>query len=221
MGAGIAQLAARSGARTLLHDPLAEALERGVRRARDGLAKEAAKGRLSSEEAERPRARACSRSDDLAALARLRARDRGRARAPRAQARAVSRACRRSSARECVLATNTSSLLVTAIAAARQPPRARRGHALLQPRAGHAPAGGRRRRAVLRASALALAHATGEAMGKTVIRAARRPGLPGQPLQPPVRPGGAAPAAGADRRRRDDRPDRAAWRAAFAWARSS
>ena len=47
MGAGIAQLAARSGARTLLHDPIADALARGVERVEDGLGKEAAKGRLS------------------------------------------------------------------------------------------------------------------------------------------------------------------------------
>ncbi|HXP29086.1 MAG TPA: 3-hydroxyacyl-CoA dehydrogenase NAD-binding domain-containing protein, partial [Solirubrobacteraceae bacterium] len=45
MGSGIAQLAARSGARTLLHDPIADALQRGAERARDGLRKEAAKGR--------------------------------------------------------------------------------------------------------------------------------------------------------------------------------
>ena len=44
MGSGIAQLAARSGARTLLHDPLPAALQRGLERARDGLRKEAAKG---------------------------------------------------------------------------------------------------------------------------------------------------------------------------------
>jgi 3-hydroxybutyryl-CoA dehydrogenase len=31
MGAGIAQLAACAGARTFLHDPIAEALERGAR----------------------------------------------------------------------------------------------------------------------------------------------------------------------------------------------
>ena len=52
MGAGIAQLAARSGAHTLLHDPFPDALERGVQSARDGLGKEAAKGRLSKEQAE-------------------------------------------------------------------------------------------------------------------------------------------------------------------------
>ena len=31
MGSGIAELAARSGARTLLYDPVSEALQRGVR----------------------------------------------------------------------------------------------------------------------------------------------------------------------------------------------
>src|SRR5271154_770569 len=52
MGCGIAQLAARSGASTLLFDPFAEALERGVQSARDGLRKEAARGRLSEEQAQ-------------------------------------------------------------------------------------------------------------------------------------------------------------------------
>ncbi len=44
MGAGIAQLAARSGARTLLHDPFPEALARGLASAEDGLRKEMVKG---------------------------------------------------------------------------------------------------------------------------------------------------------------------------------
>src|ERR1700682_2039039 len=51
MGAGIAQLACRSGARALFHDPVPEALERGVERVREGLEKEAARGRLTPEEA--------------------------------------------------------------------------------------------------------------------------------------------------------------------------
>ncbi len=51
---------------------------------------------------------------------------------------------------ECVLATNTSSLPVTAIAGGLQEPRARGGHALLQPRSGHAPARGGRGRGILR-----------------------------------------------------------------------
>jgi len=51
MGSGIAQLAARSGARTLLHDPIPDALQRGLERARDGLEKEAARGHLSGQQA--------------------------------------------------------------------------------------------------------------------------------------------------------------------------
>ena len=68
MGAGIAQLAARSGARTILHDPLPEALERGAQYARDGLGKEAAKGRLSAAEADAAAAR-IEPVDELAAFA--------------------------------------------------------------------------------------------------------------------------------------------------------
>src|SRR5664280_653205 len=67
MGAGIAQLAARAGARTLLHDPVAEALERGVQRIEDGLAKEAAKGRLSEDQA----SDAVKRLEPAAELAQL------------------------------------------------------------------------------------------------------------------------------------------------------
>jgi 3-hydroxybutyryl-CoA dehydrogenase len=174
MGAGIAQLAARSGARTILHDPLPEALERGSRYARDGLAKEAAKGRLSSEEADAAAAR-IEPVDDLAAFApcelvieaapeRLELKHEIYARL----SEIVSE--------ECVLATNTSSLLVTAIAAgATHPERVVGMHffnpapimRLLEVVAGEQSS----------AAALALAHATGEAMGKTVIRAHDGPGF--------------------------------------------
>src|SRR6476469_3238912 len=68
MGAGIAQLAARSGARPLLHDPIAEALARGVERVEDGLGKEAAKGRLSDEQA-RAASDRLQAVDDLSQLA--------------------------------------------------------------------------------------------------------------------------------------------------------
>ena len=57
MGSGIAQLAARSGARTLLHDPLEEALAKGLERARAGLQKEAQKGKLSESQASEAAAR--------------------------------------------------------------------------------------------------------------------------------------------------------------------
>jgi 3-hydroxybutyryl-CoA dehydrogenase len=49
MGAGIAQLAAATGARTLLHDPMPDALARGVQQACDGLARWREKGRLERE----------------------------------------------------------------------------------------------------------------------------------------------------------------------------
>ena len=52
MGAGIAQLAAAAGARTLLHDPLPEARERGLAQIADGLERWRAKGRLEREPGE-------------------------------------------------------------------------------------------------------------------------------------------------------------------------
>ena len=51
MGAGIAQLACLSGARTLLHDPDPEALERGLERIKRHLERGAARGRWSEEDA--------------------------------------------------------------------------------------------------------------------------------------------------------------------------
>src|ERR1700724_3498398 len=68
MGSGIAQLACRAGALTLLHDPIPEALERGLERAREGLRKEVARGRLSEEEA-REAAERLRPVRDLAAFA--------------------------------------------------------------------------------------------------------------------------------------------------------
>jgi 3-hydroxybutyryl-CoA dehydrogenase len=174
MGAGIAQLACRSGARTLLYDPIASALEGGLERARAGLRKEAERGRLTAEEAELATGR-------LQAVAEL------EAFAPcelvieavperldlkhelyRLLAEIVDE--------RCVLATNTSSLLVTAIAAAVSDPERVVGMHFFNPaplmRLLEVVAGERSSEA-----ALALAHATGEAMGKTVIRAADGPGF--------------------------------------------
>ena len=53
MGAGIAQLAAATGARTIVHDPDELALQRGLDRARDGLARWAAKGRVAPDAGDR------------------------------------------------------------------------------------------------------------------------------------------------------------------------
>jgi 3-hydroxybutyryl-CoA dehydrogenase len=174
MGSGIAQLACRSGARTLLHDPIPEALQRGLERARDGLQKEAAKGRLTQEEAQAGIER-LEAVDDLAAFApcelvieavpeRLDLKH------------DLYRQLSEIVSEECVLATNTSSLLVTAIAAgARSPERVVGMHffnpapimRLLEVVAGEQSS----------EDALALAHETGEAMGKTVIRAQDGPGF--------------------------------------------
>ena len=51
MGSGIAQLACLAGARTLLHDPDAGALERALERIPAALERGAEKGRWSAEEA--------------------------------------------------------------------------------------------------------------------------------------------------------------------------
>jgi 3-hydroxybutyryl-CoA dehydrogenase len=174
MGAGIAQLAARAGARTLLHDPIAEALERGLERARDGLAKETAKGRLT-EDAARAAAERLEAVDELAALAPCELVIEAapeRLELKHELYRRVSEVV----SEQCVLATNTSSMLVTAIAAAASHPERVVGMhffnpaplmALLEVVAGERSS----------PQALELAQATGEAMGKTVIRAKDGPGF--------------------------------------------
>jgi len=174
MGCGIAQLAARSGARTLMFDPFAEALDRGVQSARDGLAKEAARGRLSEEQAQAARER-LQPVDDLHALApcelvieavpeRIELKHE------------IYRKLSKILGEECVLATNTSSLLVTAIAAAASRPERVVGMHFFNPapvmRLLEVVAGVESSQ-----EALALAHATGEAMGKTVIVASDGPGF--------------------------------------------
>src|SRR5271155_2068454 len=174
MGAGIAQLACRSGAVALLHDPIPEALERGIESAHAGLQKEAARGRLTA-------------ADAQAAAERLQAVDGLDAFAPcelviEAVPERIDlkhelyRALSEIVGERCVLATNTSSLLVTAIAAAASHPGRVVGMHFFNP----AP--------VMRLlevvagvesseDALALARATGEAMGKTVIDAKDGPGF--------------------------------------------
>jgi 3-hydroxybutyryl-CoA dehydrogenase len=168
MGSGIAQLGARSGAVTLLHDPIPEALERGLERARDGLRREAARGRLSAEEA----AAAAERLQPVAELGALAPCELVIEAAPERLELKHELYARLSQivSEQCVLASNTSSLLVTAIAvAASNPARVVGMHffnpapvmALLEVVAG----------AESSQEALALADATGAAMGKRVIRA--------------------------------------------------
>jgi 3-hydroxybutyryl-CoA dehydrogenase len=174
MGAGIAQLACRSGAETLLYDPIEAALEQGPEKVADGLRREAARGKLTAEEAQQAAAR-LQTVTELAALStcelvieavpeRLELKHE------------IYGQLSEIVSETCVLATNTSSLPVTAIAAgATHPERVVGMHffnpapvmALLEVIAG------------VRSGepALALARATGEAMGKTVIDASDGPGF--------------------------------------------
>jgi 3-hydroxybutyryl-CoA dehydrogenase len=174
MGAGIAQLAARAGARTLLHDPIADALARGVQKIEDGLGKEAAKGRLSEDEARA----AGERLEPAAELAQLAPCELVIEAAPeRLELKhELYRQLSEIVDERCVLASNTSSLLVTAIApAASHPERVVGMHffnpapvmRLLEVVAGEQSS----------PRALAIADATGRAMGKTVIRASDGPGF--------------------------------------------
>lgn len=175
MGAGIAQLACLSGARTLLHDPLPEALERGLERIRAQLERGVERGRLSAEQAAQAgqRIEAASSLEDLAGCELVIEAAPERLELKRELFARLSDGI---VSEDCVLATNTSSLLVTAVAtAARRPERVVGMHffnpppvmRLLEVVAGEQSA----------APALARARATGEAMGKHVIVAADGPGF--------------------------------------------
>jgi 3-hydroxybutyryl-CoA dehydrogenase len=174
MGAGIAQLACKTGARTLLHDPISEALRRGVERVEDGLAREAAKGRLSAEQADM----AATKLEPVAALQELAPCDLVIEAAPERLDIKHELYTRLSEivGPECVLASNTSSLPITAIAAAATHPERVVGMHFFNPaplmRLLEVVAG-----TVSGERALALADATGRAMGKDVIRAHDGPGF--------------------------------------------
>jgi 3-hydroxybutyryl-CoA dehydrogenase len=115
MGAGIAQIAALGGYETRLHDPVPEALEAGGERLRGALAKGAERGRWSGSEA----SAAAERVAAAPTVADLAASDLVIEAAPedlelkRGLFASLADACER----ETILATNTSSLPVTAIAA--------------------------------------------------------------------------------------------------------
>lgn len=174
MGSGIAQLAAKTGARTLLHDPIAEALERGIERARAGLAKEASKGKLSAEQAQAAseRLQIAGTLGDLAPCELVIEAAPERLDIKHDLYRQLSETV----SADCVLASNTSSLPITAIAAAATQPERVVGMHFFNP----APL--MRLLEVVSGllsdeRALAIADATGEAMGKDVIRATDGPGF--------------------------------------------
>src|SRR5580700_11209128 len=115
MGAGIAQLGCLSGARTLLHDPDSAALERGLEGIRARLHRAVERGRLSASDA----AAAAERLAPAPSLEGLAACDLVIEAAPErleVKRELFARLSEQIVSDECVLATNTSSLLVTAVA---------------------------------------------------------------------------------------------------------
>jgi 3-hydroxybutyryl-CoA dehydrogenase len=168
MGAGIAQLGCQSGARTLLYDPDPAALQRGAERIVAQLQRSAQRGRLTAEAA----AQAEDRLAPITELSQLADSELVIEAAPESLqlkhalfgevARHVSDAC--------VLATNTSSLLVTAVAAPLPRPERVVGMHFFNPppvmRLLEVVAG-----VESSPEATALARAAGEAMGKHVIDA--------------------------------------------------
>lgn len=172
MGAGIAQLGAQGGMRTLLHDPDPAALRRGLDAAAGGIAKLAAKGRLEEDPAV-----AAARLAPAATLEELAACTLIVEAAPERLELKLELMARLSAvAPGAVLASNTSSLPITEIARGAADPARVVGLHFFNP----APL---MRLVELIAAvqsgpeALALARAVGEAMGKRVIDAADGPGF--------------------------------------------
>jgi 3-hydroxybutyryl-CoA dehydrogenase len=175
MGAGIAQLACLSGAQTLVHDAAPEALERGLESIRAQLARGVERGRLTEADARAAgeRLQACPALEDLGPCGLV---IEAAAESLQIKRELFGRLSEEIVSENCVLATNTSSLLVTAIAsAAANPERVVGMHffnpapvmALLEVVAGEQTA----------APALDVARAAGEAMGKQVIEASDGPGF--------------------------------------------
>ncbi len=151
MGAGIAQAAALGGIDVLLHDPIPEALAKGEERLRGALAKGAERGRWSEADAEAAAARArfAASLDELAGCGLVIEAAPEELELKRELFGRLARIC----GPDAVLATNTSSLSVTAIAAGVPTPGARRRDALLQPAGADEAGRGRRRRATAEAAA--------------------------------------------------------------------
>ncbi len=175
MGAGIAQLACLSGARTLLHDPVSEALTRGLEQIRRHLDRGAERGRWSAEEA----ARAAERLEGAPQLEDLAPCELVIEAAPERlelKQQLFARLSEGIISDSCVLATNTSSLLVTAVASAATRQERVVGMHFFNPaplmRLLEVVAG-----TESSPEALALARVTGEAMGKVVIDAVDGPGF--------------------------------------------
>jgi 3-hydroxybutyryl-CoA dehydrogenase len=174
MGAGIAQLACQAGAKTVLHDPFPDALQRGVESIHAGLEKAASRGKLTPEEAAAARER-LEPAESFDALGPVDLVIEAAPEVPELKTELFERLCA-TVAETCVIATNTSSLPVTGLAAkATHPERVVGMHffnpapvmKLVEVIAGEQSSD----------TAIALARETGEAMGKRVILAADGPGF--------------------------------------------
>ncbi|HEY6779872.1 MAG TPA: 3-hydroxyacyl-CoA dehydrogenase NAD-binding domain-containing protein, partial [Thermoleophilaceae bacterium] len=170
MGAGIAQLGCAAGMRTLLHDPQPTALDAGLERVRGGLAKWVEKGRADG--------RAGELLSPAATLEQLAGCELVIEAAPERLElkRELFAALSRVVGAEAVLASNTSSIPVTAIASAAARPQNVVGMHFFNP----PPL--MRLLELIRAEqtgqhALDVARAAGEAMGKDVILAVDGPGF--------------------------------------------
>src|SRR3954463_3899261 len=174
MGAGIAQLGALAGIDTVVHDPIADALDRGMQQIRANLQKGAERGRWSAADADA----AADRLDAASAVEELAGCELVIEAAPekfelkRELFQKLGEVCRP----EAILATNTSSIPVTQIAGAAAAPENVVGLHFFNP----APL--MKLVEVIAAlqsgeHALMVARATGEAMGKRVIDAADGPGF--------------------------------------------
>ncbi len=174
MGAGIAQIAALGGYETWLHDPIPEALEVGIERLRADLGKGADRGRWSAAEA----TSAAQRVAPAGSLGDLSGCDLVIEAAPedlelkRELFASLAAAC----GPEAILASNTSSLPVTAIAADTPGPERVVGMHFFNP-----PALMKRVEVVATAksgeAALEASAEVGRRMGRTPIRAKDSPGF--------------------------------------------
>jgi 3-hydroxybutyryl-CoA dehydrogenase len=174
MGAGIAQLGVLAGIDTYLHDPFPEALERGGESVHRGLAKGAERGRWSDEDATSAEARLvlAGSLEELAGCELVIEAAPERIELKRELFERLLEVC----GPETVIATNTSSILVTSLASAAARPENVVGMHFFNPpplmkllEVIAATQTGER--------ALAMARAVGEAMGKRVIVASDGPGF--------------------------------------------
>ena len=174
MGAGIAQLGCLAGIATVLHDPIADALEKGAANVHVNLDKGAERGRWGADDATAARERLSTAAtiEELAQCDLVIEAAPEKFELKRELFQKLGHVC----GPQAVLATNTSSIPVTQIAGAAAAPENVVGLHFFNP----APL--MKLVEVIAAlqsgdHALAVARATGEAMGKRVIDAADGPGF--------------------------------------------